>query len=653
VSAVPFQLIAKDKFPIGGRLRHFIDFWRKVTPNPNVLKTVLGVEIPFTATPVQRSVPFQYQFNEHDTNEVRRELKWMLEQNIVKPVTVQPGQFVSPLFLATNTDLTKRPILNVKEINEEYLPKLHFKMETLSIVLPLINRGDWFTSWDLRKGFFNIYIHPAFQHFFCFDFEGQRYQFTCLVMGLSISPRYFSKLVGVLVQLARRWGIKISFYMDDTLLRAPNFGQAAYNTQLVGNLFQQAGFLLHGDKSVTEPTQEIKYLGFLINSVSMCISLPPEKASKLRTAVKKAIRELNKGRILTVRIAAKTVGFIIAALPATVYGKAHYRSLEFAKIDQLQAAHDNFDGPFRWPEQCREDLEWWASPQNSFSASFEVLASTTVLTTDASLEGWGALWTDHEVHGAWENDDRRIDELELRAVLQALETLPIVCPGQRILLRCDNTTAVAYVNNMGGRIYRLNRVAKQIWTLLEQGQAFMQAVYIPTGDNPADALTRGVTSRKRMLDTEVQLNPAAFAHLLDHGPFQPQIDWFASASNAQLPRFYSWHAEPGSNAEGFDAFNHPWNSVPGYIFPPFSLIPRIIRKVRNEAAKILLIHPKWPGALWYPSLLEITVTQRSILQSADVLRYPEHPDLRHPMTDLVLQASWLNGASPTAQLGPR
>ncbi len=352
-------------------------------------------------------------------------------------------------------------------------------------------------------------------------------------MGLSISPKYFSKLAGVLVQLAHRWGIKISYYMDDTLLRAPDFVQASFNTQLVGNLFQQAGFLLHGDKSVTEPTQEIKYLGFLINSVSMHISLPPEKVSKLRMTVKKAIRELNRGRILMVRIAAKTVGFIIAALPATVYGKAPYRSLEFAKIDQLQAAQDNFDGPFRWPEQCREDLEWWASSQNTLSASFEVQTTTTVLTTDASLEGWGALWNGSKVHGAWENDERRIDELELRAVLQALKTLPIVSPGQRILLRCDNTTAVAYVNNMGGRIFRLNRVAKQIWTLLEQGQAFMQAVYIPTGDNPADALTRGVTSRKRMLDTKVKLNPEAFARLLGHGPFQPQIYWFASNSNAQ------------------------------------------------------------------------------------------------------------------------
>jgi hypothetical protein len=61
---------------------------------------------------------------------------------------------------------------------------------------------------------------------------------------LAISPKYFSKLVGVLVQLARRWGIQMSFYINDTLLRAPQFDLALKNTQLVGNLFQEAGFLL-------------------------------------------------------------------------------------------------------------------------------------------------------------------------------------------------------------------------------------------------------------------------------------------------------------------------------------------------------------------------------------------------------------------------
>jgi hypothetical protein len=89
------------------------------------------------------------------------------------------------------------------------------------------------------------------------------------------------------------------------------------------------------------------------------------------------------------------------------------------------------------------------------------------------------------------------------------------------------------------------------------------------------------------------------------------------------------------------------------MFPPFSLIPRIIRKIKDDQAKVLLIHPRWPGALWYPDLEAIMLMQHSISPSADVLRYPDHPDLRHPMTDLRLQASWLDGACPTAPPGTR
>ncbi len=122
----------------------------------------MGVKVPFTSTPVQKVHVRPYVFNAHNTAEVQRELKRMIEQEIVKRVQITPDQFVSLLLLITNSDLTKRPILNVSEINSDYLPKLNFKMETLAVVLPLINKGDWFTSWDLRKGFFNIYIVRSF-----------------------------------------------------------------------------------------------------------------------------------------------------------------------------------------------------------------------------------------------------------------------------------------------------------------------------------------------------------------------------------------------------------------------------------------------------------------------------------------------------------
>ncbi len=79
-----------------------------------------------------------------------------------------------------------------------------------------------------------------------------------------------------------------------------------------------------------------------------------------------------------------------------------------------------------------------------------------------------------------------------------------------ILIRCDNTVAVSYINHMGGRIPRLDRLARKIWKLFEAHNAFVIATYIPTEENPADELTRGLVSVHQTRDIEVQLNPRVF-----------------------------------------------------------------------------------------------------------------------------------------------
>jgi hypothetical protein len=201
--------------------------------------------------------------------------------------------------------------------------------------------------------------------------------------------------------------------------------------------------------------------------------------------------------------------------------------------------------------------------------------------------------------------------------------------------------AVAYIKNMGGRINRLDLIARRIWLELEERELFIIPAYINTKENPADALTRGVSSKRQLLDCEVRLNPSVFQWLIEQGPVVPEVDWFALSVNTQLPRFYAWISD--SAAEGIDAFLFPWGDVVGYIFPPFILIPRVLQKVIEDKAVVLLVHPDWPGALWAPDLQRLRFHSVKLPVSADLLRYPNHPNLRHPMKDLRLAASWLDG----------
>jgi hypothetical protein len=374
------------------------------------------------------------------------------------------------------------------------------------------------------------------------------------------------------------------------------------------------------------------------------LEVPEGKEQVIRAAVKKLIRDIQLRKRVSIRRVARVIGLLVSVLPAVKYGKLYYRSLEQAKISALVGSGD-FDRKCHWPLWCLDDLKWWRSSQRGWKCSFEACIPSITIITDALLSGWGAIWDEEEIFGPWESStEERIDELELLTVLYAVQCWSDDwVPGSNIQLWCDNQVAVAYIRNFGGRVDRLNRIARQIWCELEKRDLFMVASYVNTNENPADALTRGVTTKKQLLDCEVQLNPRVVQELFSQGPFVPKVDWFASSVNAQLPRFYAWHPEPA--AEGIDAFDFCWSNVEGYVYPPFVLIPRILRKVHEDKALVLLIHPDWPGALWAPDLRRLTIRSVNLPVSADLLRYPDRPNLRHPMKDLRLTASWLDGAS--------
>ena len=318
------------------------------------------MKIPFTDIPTQNFTPGPYRVDEESQQKIREVVQGLLKDQIVVSVENHPDQFVSPIFLVINKDQSARAILNVKKMNQDFLKTRHFKMETLMRVLPLINKDEWFGSWDLRKGYYNVAVHPDFQKFFCFDLDGQRYMFKSLVMGISVAPYIFTKLMAALVQFARAAGIDVSFYIDDTLLRGHSSLKTWMNIRIFGMILQLAGFLLHEKKSVTEPTQQIKYLGFIICSVTMTVRLPEEKEQKLRSTVQQALTDAESETSWTVRSAAQLIGWLLAAIPAVKYGTGHFQSLENVKKWALADFENDYDadGVFWGPLQCK-DLRWW------------------------------------------------------------------------------------------------------------------------------------------------------------------------------------------------------------------------------------------------------------------------------------------------------
>ena len=74
-----------------------------------------------------------------------------------------------------------------------------------------------------------------------------------------------------------------------------------------------------------------------------------------------------------------------------------------------------------------------------------------IISTDASTKGWGASMNGEHTGGEFtmEEKEYHINVLELMATLYGLKDMCKHCSNSTILLKMDNTSAVACVNKMG------------------------------------------------------------------------------------------------------------------------------------------------------------------------------------------------------------
>uniref|UniRef100_A0A1X7UCW1 Core-binding (CB) domain-containing protein n=1 Tax=Amphimedon queenslandica TaxID=400682 RepID=A0A1X7UCW1_AMPQE len=133
-----------------------------------------------------------------------------------------------------------------------------------------------------------------------------------------------------------------------------------------------------------------------------------------------------------------------------------------------------------------------------------------------------------------------------------------------------------------------------MWCL--ERDILLTAQHLPgKGNVIADSESRVMRDRCNWM-----LNPVVLQRIMSHFS-NLQMDLFATRLTYQLPRFFSWRPDP--LAEETDAFLQDWTQVRGYANPPWNLVERVLAKVEEQQADIILMAQMWPSQLWYPRLL--------------------------------------------------
>ena len=259
--------------------------------------------------------------------------------------------------------------------------------------------------------------------------------------------------------------------------------------------------------------------------------------------------------------------------------------------------------------QARKEVQWWITHIYHSQKFLHAPPITTIIYSDASLEGWGATDSISTIEAPWQDTDElmHINVLELTAAHLALTKLAKAARSTHIQLKMDNLTAIAYINKMGGtHSPECNHVSQKIWEWAIARDIWLSAAYIPGDSNVvADFHSRCFHENK-----EWALKETVFA-LLKHTYGSAKIDLFASSTNAKMPLYISWLPDP--NAYAVDAFTISWQDLKFYAFPPFSLIPRVLAKIIQDKATGILIIPKWTTQSWF--LLVLTSNPIQPIQS--------------------------------------
>ena len=75
-------------------------------------------------------------------------------------------------------------------------------------------------------------------------------------------------------------GIRILIYMDDMLLMANSKKSIQEHTYATLFLLENLRFIINHKNSILDPSQEMEFLGMMINSQMMELKLPGEKIKK-------------------------------------------------------------------------------------------------------------------------------------------------------------------------------------------------------------------------------------------------------------------------------------------------------------------------------------------------------------------------------------
>ena len=216
-----------------------------------------------------------------------------------------------------------------------------------------------------------------------------------------------------IIAALREQGLLLIIFLDDILLIGENFSIVKENIQITIDPLTSLSLLVNLSKSILKPVQLIEFLGMIINSKTMEISLPVSKLDKIT----KQCNKLLKMQTTYIRDISTLPGLLEAARPTIHKDPLHYREIQFYQIEAYKM-FQNYNQPCTLSHKPIQEIAWWKSKVNG-SPILDSDPDVIIATDACTYHEWGATCsqTPYRTSGKWDLQvgDIHFNILELRA----------------------------------------------------------------------------------------------------------------------------------------------------------------------------------------------------------------------------------------------
>ena len=620
------QLSTDTRVP--GRLgkEEFFPFWRDILKAPQFILDTISQGYKF---PLEKEPPGAYSRNNSSFLKNRdfglTELLRLEELGCISRVKEQP-YIVLPLSVVFSKKL--RLVVDKSRTLNPYIKDQKVKLESLDIAEQMVSQNDYQTCSDLDSGYWHLPVHPDHKkyvgcHVILDNGEIIYFVWNVLFLGIKSAVYIFTKILKPHCSYLRSLGIKHSIFIDDQRVLAATYDLCKQHTAIALDIFKRAGWIVNLEKSESEPSQSMKFLG-LINSTSDMKYYIPEK--KLDNILDLLFEILSKKKC-HIKVLAKALGKLQFIQKATgpivrILCRSSYRLIALAK---------SWNCMIEISDDARRELTYLLKNLrilNGFCIrpSLSLHKVDLSLASDSSDRGtcvYHVIDSNEILHKRIFSVEEARESSTHRELIAFhdfyLSSKAVRFANSNIIHYTDNVN-VSHILTIGSRNPGLQPMVVDIvlaWKKLNM-KVFVE--HLPR-INPiiqyADFHSKNFDLHDYSLDVD---NFLYISQLF--GNFE--IDCFASFNNSKCLRYYSkfsWRWCPRreklieDESEGTNFFAQSLPQVNLWVFPPIHLVIPTLFHLEKFAAFGVFIVPMWKASHYWPYLCEDGVHFNNFVQN--------------------------------------